>query len=141
MTLSLVEEINFGAAMNKEIFFPAGSIPKGNPMAKMKKFVDYIEASLNKSIELFDIFNEDGTVSDIADGSKSTSTIDIRKDKEHMAAVNFLQSLMNFFSFYMMKADQPMNQETLRLLTYVTLVASFCSLEKFFILNRVVAGF
>lgn len=88
----------------------------------MKRFIDYIEASLNKSIELFEIFNEDGTVSDDTEASKS-STVDIRKDKEHMSAVNFLQSLMNFFSFYMMKADQPMNKETLRLLTYVILIS------------------
>ena len=116
-----MDEINFRVALDKHIFVGSAAAKDENPMQRMSQFISYIEANLSKSIELFDIFNEDGTVSEANGGeAQKASAVDIRKDKEHMSAVNFLQSLMNFFSFYMMKADQPLNKETLRLLTYVS---------------------
>lgn len=111
LVLSLVEEIDYKVSLDRDIFLKSES--KMNPLQKTNNFINHLESYLSRAIELFDIFSEDESQ------SMSQQETDLRKNKEHMNAVNLLQSLMNFFSFYMMKSDQPLNRETLRLLTYV----------------------
>ena len=118
-----MEEVDYSVALDKNALAMKDSTEaKVYPLRKMNQFISYIENGLNRAIELFDIFNEDGTLGN-RNGSPTTSssepTNDLRKEHERMAALNFLQSLLNFFSFYMMKAEQPLNRETLRLLTHV----------------------
>ena len=126
--------MDYSVALDKSVFALKGpQDPKVYPLRKMNQFISYIENGLNRAIELFDIFNEDGTLSNRnRNGSPATPaepSNDFRKEQERMAALNFLQSLLNFFSFYMMKAEQPLNRETLRLLTHVKIRSAFVSDE------------
>lgn len=78
----------------------------------LSKFVDFLEARLKQSIELFEYVKEESID---ANSEADTTT----KTQQHLSAVVFLQSTLSFLGNYMMKSYQPMNQELLRLVPLV----------------------
>lgn len=87
--------------------------PQVETHENLQKIVTYLEAKLNKAIELFAIVNED-----TIDGNPSETPITYNTE-EHLMAINILQSVFSWFGYYMMKSFQPINSEILRLVPQV----------------------
>lgn len=84
------------------------------PNDKLKRFIDYLEENLNKSIELFDNISDDNL----------NENKDEIKSNQHLSAVNFLQCAFSWFGYYIMKSYQPMNYELTRIIPQI------CSVDK-----------
>ncbi len=90
-----------------------------NKSDNLIKIVDLIDSKLNKYIELFDkVVNTD------SDTNGADSKENNPSDKEHLEAINFLQSTFDWFPFYVMKSYQPINCDLLRLIPQI------CSVDK-----------
>ena len=82
-------------------------------LVNLEKFIDFVEVKLNKSIELFDKVNDE--TMDQGDGKESSDY----KSPEHIEAINFLQSIFIWFSYYMLKSFQPVNNQIIRIIPQV----------------------
>ena len=101
----------------------ASSIPRNdttsNKSDNLIKIVDLIDSKLNKYIELFDqVVDTDSNSNDAVSKQNNPS------DKEHLEAINFLQSTFDWFPFYVMKSYQPINCDLLRIIPQI------CSVDK-----------
>ncbi|CAF0770306.1 unnamed protein product [Brachionus calyciflorus] len=116
LTLSHVTDVDYSVSIDN------GFITSNKDefqMKNMKKFIDYLELQLNKSIELFD------SVSETQDDSQVKETkITDYKSPQHQSSINFLQTIFSWFSYYIYKSYQPINKEIIRL------IPQLCSVDK-----------
>jgi hypothetical protein len=81
----------------------------------LEKFINFLEAKLNKTIEEFDLVKN----------VEPMQTSEMQISMHHLNAVNFLQSTLTLFGIYFMHADQPSNAELIRIIPQVNLLTFY----------------
>lgn len=91
------------SANNKQQVRPA-------KLDNLNKFITFLEAKLNQTIELFDFVKNEESLN---------ASIDNEILTQHLSAVHFLQSAFTVFGFYFMHSSQPFNSELIRIIPQV----------------------
>ena len=101
-----------------------------NKSDSLIKIINLIDLKLTEYIALFDKVNEENESSskNTENGLTTAPTTDLitkpPSDKEHLEAINFLQSTFDWFPFYIMKSYQPINCDLFRI------IPQLCSVDK-----------
>ena len=78
-------------------------------LENLERFINFLEAKLNKTIEEFDLVKNE----------EPMQTSESQISTQHLNAVNFLQSTLTLFGIYFMHADQPCNDQLIRIIPQV----------------------
>lgn len=105
------EEINLDTNQNRELSTTEELTNTVN-YDNFNKFISQIEIKLLRSIELYDIVQDD-------DSNEMNKEMQRNHIQELLSSANFLQTMLNWLILYLSRSLQPLNLEIMRLIPSV----------------------